>query len=399
MKTSLKNIYLVCYCVYLTALLLDRILAASNLLMLVSIFILSILGLLNLRVHGRKLKKSKVHLLIGGFVLWLVISTCACAFSPITSVSFSFTLKFILFMVIFFLSARVAHAYALGKQITIASCIIVGLFLSWRYIADFNGLEAFQHISDLFNPVTSLRYRESYGFSHPNGAGNLCYGYLVLLICGSGCVEKKYKNIFNAYSFITGAISAVMLVSTASRSSITSRLLFALLIFVMRTYAIKSKIARPLIVLTCIAVVAFTGLNLNIQDLLSSSNRLTNYTSNIPLLIENKRTIFGFGLVDPESFTEFSHYKFAFIDNYYLYILMTGGIVSLIFFAIGLVMYLQDRLSLREYRDKQTIRQSIIINAALLSLCYTSFFETCLLYPTFAFGFIIWTIALSYSCS
>lgn len=67
-------------------------------------------------------------------------------------------------------------------------------------------------------------------------------------------------------------------------------------------------------------------------SLFVTSNRLRNFIRNLPLLDSPVKKLFGLGVLSPGSVSVYDA-----VDNYYLYILLTLGIIGLIVIAYCLV--------------------------------------------------------------
>lgn len=108
------------------------------------------------------------------------------------------------------------------------SIIVISLFLVWRYITDFNGLEVLGNLTNFFSSLKTERYRVTYGLSHANVAGNICCANILLIsiLLFSSKVYKKIHIRFLCSLIII--LSAIMLLSTGSRTALTSVVLFFL---------------------------------------------------------------------------------------------------------------------------------------------------------------------------
>ena len=192
---------------------------------------------------------------------------------------------------------------------------------------------------------------------------------------------------------LTDFILFTVLICTASRNSIITLVVFLLFIvyycitnnsFISRKNVIFIKGA---VIITIIFVLGF-GLSDNIIALFIDSNRMSNFTINIPLLEKTNRLFIGLGLVDPGSFGAknttlgYTYY----IDNYYLYIFMETGILGLIMMG-SILCYLGVKLHKHLKKNNNLFFAAAFF--AFIAQLISGLGETNVIYHIFPSSFIL----------
>ena len=263
--------------------------------------------------------------------------------------------------------------------------IIFSAVLNWDGKLALGGL-----ISNVFGGYT--RARAAFGFYHPNAAANIALCVIVLssyLVC-----ENKKKSIY----FIIDIFMIYIILATASRTTLSALILFfVLLIYSRLMNKIKSNNKkRGLIVgLILIVVLLFLFSSENgIAGLFTLSNRSYNFIYNVPVLEKSGRLWIGLGLIGSGEFYQLPQYNTFFVDNYFLYVLMSTGIIGLIFISCFMI-YILKRLVNQSSNDSFEKLTLIVFGVNIFS-CLG---ETCFMYPSFAscFAFTVLYIACASS--
>lgn len=361
------------------------------------ISIISLLALIVINIYIKKSVFDKYERkVIGGFAIWIlwgIIFGCIGALDK-TAV-YSHVKECIVFYANVFLSARIVKAYNSKYKFIKANAMIVGSFIIWRYIVNFNGLEVLGYLSNIFSNDASVRYRISYGLYHFNAMGNLCSFFLILVGLFLAIRQDKKKKIKIMSKLLIGIVSciaAIIMLSTGSRNAITSTLVFVGSFLYLFSWGKNGKVWRFLQV--AILIVLFIGFawTADIIALLSQSNRLFNFTHNIPLLTEFNSWITGLGFVDSGYFgLRKSVFDSIYVDNFYLYVLLSTGVIGCVVLFAPLINFIFTFFR----KDTGKSMYEKCLTAALLTTLYSAFFETNLLYPVFISSFALWTLFLT----
>lgn len=401
MKISIKNrsIFLIVY----GFILITRLLSYVNdiqysfytpaMLVAMCFFII-----MNLSIRNRVFRSKETRLIVLGFLVWILWGIFVGCFFAIDKIAvYDEIVEDIVFYGNTFLAARLVVRYNI-KELFIKNCmVVIGGYLTWRYIVDFNGLQFINSVGSLMESDVSLRYRYSYGLYHANGTGSICVAYIVLFTLYANCFNRnKKRNYFpEIIACIVFAISVIMLLSTASRNSITSVLVFATAFFLLNNYA-RTGYQWKFIKLFLLAVMtAIVFWNIDIVDIAKNSNRLWNFTHNVPLLASMNSWWTGLGMVDAGYFgSSISVFDSIYVDNYYLYILLSSGIVGCLVVFVPIIYFVLSMF--RKIGEKS--RYSRCLCAMMVMSLYSALFETNLLYPMFITSMIYWILYIAESC-
>jgi hypothetical protein len=273
------------------------------------------------------------------------------------------------------------------------------------YLINFNGIDFIKSIGTLFTRDVSNRYRYTYGLYHPNATGNLCLLEFTLSFYIRKILDTNMNKGKKVLFYIINAVTVIMLFSTASRSSITGVLIFLLIYSFINLDGINEKInfkldknifscIKVLIMFFIIILIIITFNYADIENILYNSNRLGGFIYNIPILISENKIWTGLGFVDSALFGQnvLIYSSMTYIDNYYLYVLITTGIIGIAIVIITIIMII-TKLYFTKIHCK---KEKNIVLSIFLTLLYCGFFETCVIYPTFLSSFVILIICLSF---
>lgn len=236
--------------------------------------------------------------------------------------------------------------------------LIVQFFLN---ISDVN----LENISNIMSK--DERTRSNFGMSHYNALGGLCLCNIILYIISR---DEKKINYFGIISII---ISAIMLLCSASRSSLTGLAVFFLMLlnqkYINNSDNSKRKFFKFSRFVIIIGLIIF-ALNLNFNDLLKESQRNLIFEHALPTFFNSGRTLIGLGYASNTDYgTNLTPYRTYWLDNGYIYILVTTGIIgALLIFVPLLLMFNTFRKSNNKYIDTY-------IFSILCTYLYTSIFE------------------------
>ena len=147
------------------------------------------------------------------------------------------------------------------------------------------------------------------------------------------------------------------------------------------------------LILIVVLLLLFSSEN-GIAGLFTLSNRSYNFIYNIPVLEKSGRLWIGLGLIGSGEFYQLPQYNTFFVDNYFLYVLMSTGIIGSIF-ILCFMIYILKRLVNQSSNDSFEKLTLIVFGVNIFS-CLG---ETCFMYPSFAscFAFTVLYIACASS--
>lgn len=286
------------------------------------------------------------------------------------------------------------------KFFIIISSLIPLIMISIMFVNAGAPLEVFSHLDSILGSIG--RFRLDFGYYHVNGLGNLCLCSIVVSTIALYILKKiKVINVFfniilSISIVVMDIISIIVLLSTASRTSILALVIFVLFLsyfVITNTNKINKRLRLTLkiiILVISIEVIMFVLLE-QLSGLFVDSNRMKNIVINMPLLTENGRWLIGLGLFDPGLFgTSRTVYGDSYyVDNYYLCVLLETGIIGLIFVVYLLVM-IGAKLFKSNNINKDLI--SYIITAMFISQLITGTGETGVISYLFPSSIIYFTI-------
>lgn len=244
-------------------------------------------------------------------------------------------------------------------------------FLKYTYIslALFLLFMGVTHFGDFVNPlyyglvfINGVRIRSGFGLD-VNGTANFCVCALVFSYIlryefdRMNIIVEKNKGIL---WMCTDVIIVCMLFSTASRTSILSLIIFFVfsvlidvnktLKILLGTFRVKLKIQfkkqqiRNLIIILICATILMAGLNIKVSDdFMQNTNRSENWEVNYPIFIDSGSLWTGMGFIESSAFYNDGYgYDTWPVDNYYLYILFSTGIIGsfiMLFVLLYLLIY------------------------------------------------------------
>lgn len=311
--------------------------------------VLGIPFLKNVLKRGLKINKDvgKIYFIfVGYFVLFIAMSML---FSNMKTEVTSEILRYIRFLSAVLLTVFWVNKLEIERFFIIISSLIPLVMIAVMFISNGAPFEVFSHLGNLLGSTD--RFRLDFGYYHVNGLGNLClYSIIVSII--ALYILNKTNVINNVVDFtlsvliiVLDVIALIVLLSTASRTSILCLAIFGLLIFyfiVTNTSKIQKKIRLILraTILFFSAVIIIFVLSDQLATLFVDSNRMKNIVINLPLLAKNGRWLIGLGLFNPGLFgTSGTVYgRSYFVDNYYLSVMLETGIIGLILIILLLVM-------------------------------------------------------------
>jgi len=356
-----------------------------------SLLSLAIFIVLNLLIRKNVLCKANLSFLVDIFI-WIFWASISSILSSASQYIPGNILTYVVFIMNIILCTRLLAFYKSDEMFFRITTVIVGSFLLWRYIADFDGLTFIKNFSQLFVGGANFeRYRNAYGLYHPNATGNLCLCLILLSIYQYLFVANKKYKIYRLYVCACVIVALIMLFSSGSRASLTSLMLFVVLFLLFGIWNRSGVIWRVLQILLLVSSIVIVIYSIGISNILNETNRLYNFTHNLPALTVKHRWIMGVGLVESGFFASHNEvFNTIYVDNFYLYVLMTTGVVGLIWFFLTLAIFIKSLLKAL----KKSSRSYTYVCALIVVLLYGAFFETNLLYPQFISSLIYWVLLM-----
>ena len=248
--------------------------------------------------------------------------------------------------IVAFLFIAFANAYFVRKYSMTLRYLVIFYFISFTFVfkqfaeAGFP-MDAYQRLSSIFEQD---RGRVVFGFYHVNAAGNLGSCLILVSFLIIGILKERYlgKKANVAIVTILGMDFIVIsyLLATGSRTAILSIILWVTIYMYYKLSLLnnigggqtKYRVLFRFATIIIVTIVVIESLLETAVSLFVTSNRLRNFIKNLPLLDSPLKKIFGLGVLSPGSVSVYDA-----VDNYYLYILLTLGIIGFIVIAYCLI--------------------------------------------------------------
>lgn len=240
--------------------------------------------------------------------------------------------------------------------------------------------------------ISSVRVRVDFTFYNVNAAANLLACILSISCIANWLLDKVLYKLFY---WISAFFLFLLLLSTGSRTAVFSICLCIFLLLMHRLMKFKSVqseqrfLCRVFIILSSVLILYYTQFERFFNKYVISRGGAYD---NINLLQSPKSKLIGYGLVAPGKFMDIKikGIKGFYLDNYYVYIYVTMGIIGL------LVM-----MSFFIYIGSTLIKYSAIHNEYFrILICYiacmvSGIAETSVFYYLFPSSFIYFSIFIS----
>ena len=357
------------------------------------VFIFSYLFLVFLKT-GRSLKVDYCIMLSFFFFLYISFYTFVINNSDFSTLVRTNFIQYFIWILFILATVEFIEYKQCYDQVIFIIYACISCFLVFQYITNFDSFKIFSNLGLIFNSDVSERYRESYGFSHPNNCGDFCLAGIVIAV-----LIRTRKNRISSLWLFSDAIKIVMLLSTSSRGSILGLVLFSSVFCYLisdRFFLKNIKYRRFLgVLLTIFLIIIFTVLLIafcDFQEFLVESNRSYNFSINIPSLVYAGKLFWGVGFIPSAVFgTEFFLSNYTFVDNYYLYVLISTGLTGCIFICCIILSLI---LHIKKYLFKDSVFYKAIIS--IICMCFfISFFESELFNPAYLSSYIYMILLLS----
>ena len=282
---------------------------------------------------------------------------------------FPFFMRQAILIAIVFASYFLVKKYGLIKEFLKVSYYVMSLVLLTQLVINIGELNL-SNIASIF--ISAERTRASFGFVHYNTLGTICVVNIIL-----GFIVKEYKRsrTENIIQWIFFAVALVMLLCSASRSSLISLFIYLAVMFLIGMERIVgdktiTKIVRMFLIIAIIVIVLILIGIIDFGDLLIEANRATLVNHAIPTWLESGRIWQGLGYLSNADYAfNLTPYRTYWLDNSFIFYLVTTGIIGFVMimtvvliFAIGLAK-----------NAKNTFTKKVL--ALFISYMFFSFFE------------------------
>ena len=247
----------------------------------------------------------------------------------------------------------------------------IAVVLLFQFITNINDVTQID-IRSILN--VSSRSRVNFGLGHYNYLGMLCSCEIIL-----GIWIRKFRGK-NKISLFVIALSSVMLLGSASRNAIFGLIVFGLIefYFSLEQYAFR-KVYKFIIQVSIFIIVLMMALfgdnSVSLNGLLLDSNRLTLFSVALPTFFKSNRTWIGLGLASGEIYGQnLTPYKTYWLDNGYIYTLITSGYIGIAIYVILIILFLFNYWKLKNRNNAM----GVLAIATFSMYLFSALFETTL---------------------
>lgn len=303
--------------------------------------------------------------------------------------AFTFNAMAVFYILVFIMAAYIDNEHKKNMFVKVSFwTLVVGVFFS--ALINWDGkLQGTELISNIFQGYT--RERSAFGFYHPNTVANIALCVIILsayLMKENG--RKKHYIVIDAFMIY-------IILAASSRTTLSAVILFLILVlYETLLKKIRNKNERRFwtVILSIIVILLLMFSSENgIEGLFKLSNRSYNFIYNIPVLANSGRLMIGLGLIGSGEFYQLAQYNTFFVDNYFLYILMSTGVIGLLF-IVSFMIYLCKRL----FVGSSNVPMKRLTLIVFIVNVFASLGETCFMYPSFASCFVYTTLYIAYAC-
>lgn len=233
------------------------------------------------------------------------------------------------------------------------------------------------------------RTRNSFGFIHPNYAGNTA---LAAIMMSSFFNRKNTKKQYLYTVYLLDILFVYVVLESASRTSMIALLIYFLikgyLLAVSRINGIVQKVCISfLLACVCVVLVRFSA-DISVFDIFLLTNRSGNFFYNIPILKAHNAMLTGLAYVGSGEFISSSLGTF-YVDNYFLYILMSSGMIGVAFHLVFIVVLCRKIFKMATINPLYLNVAEILVVNLIVSMT-----ETCFMYPAFPSSYVFSVIYL-----
>ena len=254
----------------------------------------------------------------------------------------------IMFAVMVLITTLAVHQFDARKEFLKCCYYTLVATMIYFFVTNISELD----LSNLANIMTAKdRTRTSFGFGHYNTLGACCVCSMLLW----NIFRKEHKAaLMKIIDALIIVVVIVMLLSCASRSALTSLVVYAVVYYAWRIGETQSKKVHSTIKVLCgfavVLVVLWTFLEVDYMEMLSVAQRALIFTHTLPMFFATDKIWFGLGYASNVAYaTNQTPYQTYWMDNAFAYYLVTTGIVGvtiLVYAAVVLGKELYKRVNL-----------------------------------------------------
>lgn len=236
-----------------------------------------------------------------------------------------------MFVVLVILSAWIINKYNLFDVFLKATFVSISVVLLVQFIMNLSDLQ-FLNIVNIMS--STERTRGNFGFEHYNTLGGTCVCNILI-----GMLIRKRKRVSRYFDCLIWGftlLSILMLLVSASRSSITSLGIYICLYVYLNLGKGTTRFLK--IPLGCVMVtLSLFNLGMSFDNFLVKSNRFTLFDVALPAFFKSGRMMIGLGYAPTEVYgLNETPYLTYWLDNGYIYTLVTTGYIGSIIYIIAL---------------------------------------------------------------
>lgn len=259
-----------------------------------------------------------------------------------------------MFVSVVILGALGLRKYKLFDEFLKATFYTISIVLIIQFLTNLSDLQYF-NIRTILS--SAERTRANFGLGHYNALGSLCVcNVLIWLLMRKRRGKKKQAQIQKIFERCAIVLSLIMLVVSASRSSLTGLGLY-LCVYVflgLERMHLGKYLAWTIRISVIVAALLFLflALDISMEELLLESNRFTLVDVAIPTFLRSGRTMIGLGLAPSEEYgVNATPYTTYWLDNGYVYTLFTTGYLGFLIYLVALIaiahkMYVLHKLDI-----------------------------------------------------
>lgn len=298
------------------------------------------------------------------------------------------------FILTVFLAGLQFARYHATKEVLITGFVVPNVMLILNDVV--NGINIFEllgqvNLSSFFSTVFTERIRFSLGFPNPNTLGNLvtsllCISFPIIAVWKNRNGNKLFYILVLAFDFF----DLITLIDCGSRTGMACFLIcLFLFIFLVSTDSGSQRlgVVKAIRMMSLIFIVAFVGIFF-FDRIIYSYVRGRRGSFELLALLKGFQSITGRGVFSPgEVISVYDSH----LDNYFVYLVLTTGIIGLVLYLLFFIKLFSDIRS----KGNNSITYGII-GCFIADMLY-GFGETCILYPMFPSAAILMVLFICYS--
>lgn len=349
---------------------------------------------------GFSLNRNSIKI-IGGlffFVFWIILGSVVCEYGDMATSNIRTYTIYIIYII---LSSLVIFKLNIFNKVIFLSMLELFIILLERFFVYEDYLNNIDLINSFFRIGNYTRI--TFGFSHVNSCGNLCVLEISLLIYAliyfyKRSNKKKIKLLYLLVFIPSILLTGYLTLYTSTRTAIVCSLLFICLLLYKASLRVRDKNVKKLIKMVSLFTF-FLAILVGIFKGIFSAGYFASITGrnneiNLNLLSNIKSLIFGIGFVNSGVFG-IGGFREAttWLDNYYVYILITSGVVG---FVINIATLFLIGNGIIKNKKHSSIEDEVIITIYII-FCIYGLLETCVIEPHFIFSAVFLPNVMAYS--